>query len=176
MYEKALTFTVLIGLLQLFAAVPPAYMMDYIGRKSILIWGFVVMALSYVVYEIFETGLWAEISILVFIVVMNFSIGTVLWIYLPEIMEDIGVGFAFLVFWVVYAVIVFGYPFFVAATSIQVAFSVFLIGNIVGVIFTAIWVKETKDKTNDQIIEMYLFREGSLAGAGPDTHYPHHTE
>jgi len=159
MYEKALTLTVLLGLLQFLATVPPAYMMDYIGRKSMMIWGFVGMALTYVVYEIFVTGVWAEVSVLVFIVVLNFSIGTVIWIYLPEILPDIGVGFAFLVFWVMYAFFVFGYPFFVAATSIQVAFSVFLIGNIVGIIFTAIWVKETKDKTNDQIIEMYCPKE-----------------
>jgi len=155
MYDSALKLTVLLGVLQVIASVPPALLMDHVGRKSIMIWGFVGMALCYVVYEICVTGVWAQISILVFIMVVNSSIGAVFWTYLPEILPDIGVGFGLQIFWIVGAFFVFAFPLFVAATSIQIAFCVFLVGNIAGIIFTAIWVKETKDKTNDEIIEMY---------------------
>jgi len=159
MYDSALKLTVLLGVLQVIASVPPALLMDHMGRKSIMIWGFVGMALCYVVYEISVTGVWAQISILVFIMVFNSSIGAVIWTYLPEILPDIGMGFALQIFWIVGAFFLFAFPLFVAATSIQIAFGVFLVGNVAGIIFTAIWVKETKDKTNDDIIEMYCPKE-----------------
>jgi len=110
---------------------------------------------TYVVFDIFVDGIWAQISVLVFVMALNCSIGAVIWIYLPEILPDIGVSFVFQLFWVIDAAFIFVFPIVVEYTSLQVAFGVFLAGCVVGTVFVRVWVKETNDKTNDEIIALY---------------------
>jgi len=154
-FNEANNLTVILGTLEIIASVPPAFLLRCFGRKTILMSGFVVMTITYIIYEIAQSGIFAQGSILLFIMALNCSIGAIAWIYIPEVLPDIGVGFAFLIFWATDALFVFLFPIFVGCTSTSVAFLVFLVGNILGFIWTLIVVKETKDKTNDEIVQMY---------------------
>jgi len=66
-----------------------------------------------VVFIIFVNGIWAEISVLSFILVVNISISSVIWIYIPEILPDVGMGLSFVMFWLSDAILIFIYPIMV---------------------------------------------------------------
>jgi hypothetical protein len=159
MYDKARTLSVLLGTLQLLASIPPAFYLRHIGRKPVLWLGFATMAVTYIIYEIWPEGVGAEVAILLFVVLLNSSIGSVAWIYIPEILPDYGVAFSFLVFWGMDTCLIFLFPVIVTYATVGGAFYIFLAGCVLGVIWVLIFVKETKDKTNKEIVEMYCPEE-----------------
>jgi MFS family permease len=155
MYDEARNLTTLFGGLGVIAAIPASWIAVHVGRRILLLIGFPLIIVLYIVFEIFPTGIGADVSLLIFVVALNCTVAIVAWVYLPEILPDVGVGFVFLIFWTTYAVGVFGFPVLVQYTSLRLAFGIFIGMCALGFIWALLWFKETKDKSNSEIIEMF---------------------
>jgi len=159
MYYAAQDLTVLLGTVEFLTSLIPAACIHFFGRTTILKAGFITMGLIYGLYAIVQHGTVAQVAIIFLILIPNFSIESVTWIYIPEILPDIGVGFAFISFWATDALLIFAFPLLAQYTTLGNAFLLFLSGSVAGFIWTSLWVKETKDKSNSEIVKLYCPQE-----------------
>ncbi len=72
--------------------------------------------------------------------------GPITWIYMADILPDVGVAFATAVLWVFSAGVGIVFPAMKNAWSLVTAFDVFLAASIVGLLFDIFIVEETKGK------------------------------
>ena len=154
-FNKARNLTTLVGGLNFVAPIIGSILIYSFGRKDLLIFGLALLIICWLTVVIFLVGVPAEIAILVYIFAFGISLGPIAWIYVAEILPDIGISLAALVNWVSAVIIIQTFPLVQDFTSARVSFSVFLFSCIFGILFVSVFIKETKDKTNAQIIEMF---------------------
>ena len=154
-FDKARGLTTLVGSLNFIAPIIGSMLLSCFGRKDLLIFGLVWLILCWLTAVIFLVGVPTEIAILVYIVAFGISLGPITWIYVAEILPDVGISLATLANWVSGAIIIQMFPLLEDFTSIRVSFGVFLVSCIFGIVFVVLFIKETKDKTNTEIIEMF---------------------
>ena len=86
------------------------------------------------------------ILIVTYISGFSFGSGPITWLYLADILPDIGVSLATAVLWLLTVFIGLGFPWFKNKYSLAGAFIFFFVFSLFGLVFIIFCVKETKGK------------------------------
>lgn len=146
-----------IGVTNCFSTLITLNLIDYIGRKKISIVGSYAMCGLLVLLSIFDSLSYIWVSTVITILyVINFaySLGPVLWIYLPEILPEKGLAFATSIQWVFTIAINVSTSYLMEFSRLftLLLFAGFALGS---AIFCHLAVQETKHKTEAEIRALF---------------------
>jgi sugar porter (SP) family MFS transporter len=160
--NSALTFNVLIGLISIIAMLIALPLLNKFNRRGMLIFGFTGVLVAHLLVGIIGTTLphnalrgWLLlICILLFVGLMQGTIGPLAWLMLSEIfplrLRGVAMGFTVLVLWVTNAIISLAFPSLVASLG----FGTFLLFAFVAglaLLFIGVAVPETKGKSLENL-------------------------
>ena len=156
---QAKIFTTLIGVILIITAYFSGKFIDKFGRKSIFLLGqfFCSLMLFFLLlcgYLSYETPI--KYLILIYILSFGLSLGPVLWVYLPEILPEKGVGLASMANWFSCFVVGLLFPILVQQIKIYGCFLIFCVISVLGLFFIKISVLETQHKTKKEIEDMFM--------------------
>lgn len=155
---NAVMLTTLFGAFNLMATLFSGQVIRRFGRKTILIGGDIGISLWLVLIAIFgylNKAVALNYFIMLYIITFGLSYGPVLWIFVAEILPDIGVGIAILINWIGAFVVAQGFQYYYAAVGIPAAFLSFGLVCLLSLIVIFWKVKETRDLTPHQISRLY---------------------
>lgn len=163
-------FTAIIGIILIFTSYLSGKFLDKFGRKTILLYGhfvctfmlFFLMLCSFLHYQ--EP---TKYLVLLYIFSFGMSLGPAVYVYLPEILPEKGVGISLMFNWICCFLIGLIFPVMLDAFNIGGCFLSFFLISLVGHIYMRINVKETKNKTKKEIEE--IFNTQKKFDEGPDT-------
>jgi len=155
MYDSSIQLTLIMGGLVVASSIPATIWVHYCGRKPILLIGFSIIIPALTIFVIFVTGIEAKISIIVSKLAQDITIASLMSVFLPEILPDVALAFCFLINWIVLGIIVFLFPIIAGYTSMRYAFLIFLCFSVIGLLWVIFFVKETREKTNKEIMILY---------------------
>jgi MFS transporter, SP family, major inositol transporter len=143
-------------------------LINTIGRRVMLITGFALISLFHVLVGasamlLPDTSAAKPYIILIFVVAFVFSmqgtLGPVVWLLLSEIfplkMRSFAMGLCVFMLWIANAGVTFGFPPTVAAFGIAPTFFIFAAIGLLGILFTATLVPETRGKTLEEFEDEY---------------------
>jgi len=155
----AKVFTTLIGVILIITAYLSGKFLDKYGRRSLLLFGQFMCSLTLFLLMLF---CWLSLEeptkylILLFILSFGVSLGPVVFVYLPEILPEKGVGIAIMANWFSCFLIGLLFPIFVDKINIEGCFLIFCIITIVGLVFIKFCVLETRFRSKEEIEEMFM--------------------
>lgn len=103
------------------------------------------------------------VMLLLFVLFFEISSGPITWLYMAEIMHDKSLGVAVVMNWVVNLGIAIGTPYLVKAVGDDKVGYIFIVLGVItllGTLFISIFMKETRNKTPQQIEEMFSADKG----------------
>jgi SP family arabinose:H+ symporter-like MFS transporter len=163
--ESALTQTVIIGSVNVLFTFVALWLIDKVGRKSLLLYGVSGMAiclfgLGFIFYLNLGSGPWVLIFILGYIASFAASLGPIPWVIISEIFptktRGVAMSIAVLILWVsVYMVTQF-FPILLESIGGAFTFWIFMVNAIILVIFVWKIVPETKGKTLEEIEKSWI--------------------
>jgi len=163
----AMSFTVLIGLMLVIATLVSMWIIDKVGRRSLLIFGSVGMAITLgctgMLFRASETHTTLLlICILAYVAIFAVSYGTVAYVIISEIfpihVRGIAVSIATFALWGGNFFVSRFFPVLVENISAANTFFIFSATSIAALIFVVTMVPETKGKTLEEI-EIELHRK-----------------
>ena len=157
--SQAKIFTTIVGVVLIITAYLSGKFIEKFGRKTILITGelvcsimlFFLMLSGYLNYD--EP---TKYLILIFIFSFGASLGPVVWVYIPEILPEKGMGIATMANWLSCFLIGLFFPILLDVINIEGGFLIFFITSVSGLIFIEMFVLETHHKTKEEIEEMFM--------------------
>ncbi len=169
--SASLVATIGVGVTSVLMTILGIWLLGFIGRRKMLIIGFsgVVgsQALLAVVFLLPQSDLASYIilaAMMLFVAFVQCFIGTCVWLLLSEMfplaIRGFAMGIAVFALWTVNAAISFLFPILVVALGSTGTFTVFVLVNIVSLVFVAKFVPETKGHSLEEL-EVH-FRTGSL--------------
>lgn len=170
--NAALVATIGNGVVSVIAALIGMWLINRMGRRSMLLMGLIVVVLAqiflgvvinFMPHSLLQSYM-ALTGVLVFLFFMQMCIGPVYWLLMSELfpnhvrglMNGIAVG----VFWVFNAIVAFLFPVLLSELG-GMTFFLFAVINIGSIIFCTLWLPETKGMTLEQIEQ---FMEQRLSG------------
>lgn len=157
--------TSMIGVAALFGVLVSMWLIDRIGRKSLLMIGSVGMAITQLAVGILlqfniSAGLTPSILIVLYLFLFNISMGPVVWVILGEIFPNHVRGRAMSIatfcMWVANWLISQAFPMIIAEFGDGVTFLLFGIMCIVSFFFVWKVIPETKDKSLEEIEQIWI--------------------
>mmetsp|Transcript_14668 Transcript_14668/g.27190 ORF Transcript_14668/g.27190 Transcript_14668/m.27190 type:complete len:315 (+) Transcript_14668:450-1394(+) len=142
--------TVMVGVANLVPTFFCPVLVEKFGRKTILVWGFVGMAICNIIVGFcssVDANPWVFVGfMLVFLVCFELSIGTVFWVYCSETMIDKSLGIAAAINWVAGAVVVGTLLFLISPDSLGISGTFYLYGGlcVFAWVFLVLFVPESK--------------------------------
>lgn len=141
-------FTLIIGAVNGFGALVTTRVIEKYGRKAVLFWGemalAVILALMSIIATLDATMIWLKILTLFFVFVFSVSIGAVVWTYMSEILMDLGLTIATLASWIACSLVGIFYNMMIEFVGLANTFLIFAIFCAIGTYFILDYIKETK--------------------------------
>ncbi len=150
------------------------YLVDRFQRKTIIVWGFALMAILHLVIagadymlvgEFKATAIWLLGAI--FVGVMQSTMGFITWVVLAELFplkfRGISMGIAVFFMWVMNATVSYLFPLLQASLGLGPVFLIFAAINFIAIGFVIAWLPETANKSLEQL-EQELSSEGNYPG------------
>jgi SP family galactose:H+ symporter-like MFS transporter len=160
-HAGAMLATVGIGVVNVAMTVVGMIIIDRIGRRSLLVIGFLGTAVSLAAIAVAassgsgDLGWVALIGLVVYIAAFAISIGPLPWIMMAEVfplsVRGPGMGLASVANWGFNALVVFSFPVLLQAVGLSVVFGLFAIVCALGVFFTLRFVPETRGASLEDI-------------------------
>lgn len=160
-HAGAMLATVGIGVVNVAMTVVGMIIIDRIGRRSLLVIGFIGTAVSLAAIAVSassgsgDLGWVALIGLVVYISAFAISIGPLPWIMMAEVfplaVRGPGMGLASVANWGFNALVVFSFPVLLQAVGLSVVFGLFAIVCALGVFFTLRYVPETRGASLEDI-------------------------
>lgn len=156
----AMSFTVLIGLTLVIATLVSMWIIDKVGRRSLLIFGSAGMAITLsctgMLFRVSETQTTLLlICLLAYVAIFAVSYGTVAYVIISEIfpghVRGIAVSIATFALWGGNFFVSRFFPVLVENISAANTFFIFAGISVIAFIFVMAWVPETKGKTLEEI-------------------------
>jgi SP family arabinose:H+ symporter-like MFS transporter len=158
--DSALLQTVLIGVINTLFTFVALWLIDRVGRKTLLLWGVTGMIIC-----LFGTGLcfyynivegpWLLLFILGYIACFAASLGPIPWVIMSEIFptktRGVAMSFCTLVLWVGVLAITQFTPMLLENIGGSFTFWLFMVNSIILLIFTWKMIPETKQRTLEEI-------------------------
>lgn len=163
--QAAVTLSTLFGAFNLLATLISGQIIKRFGRKTILIWGDIAITATIVVTAVlFMTDSTSALvyPIFLFIILFGFSYGPVPWIFIAEILPDIGVGIAVLTNWTGSFLVALLFPLLSSDTVMGPGPSFLIFGafGVLALFVLIFFIKETYGLTPAQINEIYSPKVG----------------
>jgi len=137
------------------------FLADRLGRKILLLWGSVGCAIGLLGCMIGATDKHSNamnwifnLSIFFFLIAFEFTHGPVCWLYMSEILPTVWMGYGVASSWVFTILVGLSVPYLFAGIGYwtYLLFVIFMVGTAV---FCSAFIKETKGKNKDQILELF---------------------
>lgn len=163
--ESALLQTVILGLVNTAFTFVAIWLVDKLGRKTLLLWGVAGMTISLLAiglcyYLNITQGSWLLIFIMLYIASFACSLGPIPWVIISEIFptktRGIAMSFATVVLWVGVVLITQLTPLMLGNLGGAVTFWIFMFNAIILFIFTWKVIPETRQKTLEEIEQSWL--------------------
>jgi MFS transporter, SP family, arabinose:H+ symporter len=164
--ESALTQTVIIGSVNLLFTFVALWLIDKVGRKSLLLYGVSGMAvcllgLGIIFFLDLGSGPWVLIFILGYIASFAASLGPIPWVIISEIFptktRGVAMSIAVLVLWVCVYLVTQFFPILLESIGGAFTFWIFMVNAIILVVFVWKVVPETKGKTLEEIEKSWIY-------------------
>jgi len=169
--HAALIATIGNGLVAVVATLIGMWLINRLGRRTILLLGLTVVVLAQVFlgvvmnfmpHSLLQSYL-ALGGVLMFLFFMQMCIGPVYWLLMSELfpthvrglMNGISVG----IFWIFNAIVAFAFPLMLSVMG-GMTFFLFAVINIGSIVFCTLWLPETKGMTLEQIEQFMQQRLG----------------
>lgn len=151
---SATTVTALIGVVNFVASFFGLVLLIFFGYRSLMLLFNALMAASLILLATFSFNhntLGMVTCVLLFIVFFEFSSGTIVWIYNSEILQDKAIGIATFLNMMIALAISVSIPLLVKKVAIGYIFLTFGILTTIGTIFIAVFMVETRGKTQEEV-------------------------
>lgn len=155
--DDQLKQTVFIGAVNLTFTLLAMWQVDKLGRKPLMLFGAVGLAILYILSAIFLQRKSPEAAwfLLAAIGTYAMSIAPVTWVLISEIFPNrirgIATSTAVVALWVAYALLVFTFPILAQKMGTYTPFYIYAGICVIGLLFIQSKVKETKGKTLEQV-------------------------
>ncbi len=160
--SAALVDTIAVGVTSVTMTLLGIWLLGFVGRKKMLVIGFTGVASSQAVLALAfllpESGFRIVIilaAMLVFVAFVQCFIGTGVWLLLSEIfplaIRGFAMGVSVFVLWLVNALISFLFPILNSALGSTGTFAIFVLINIVSIVFVSRVVPETNKRTLESL-------------------------
>lgn len=131
------------------------------GRKTLLIWGQVVMGISLLFvgyFQLMEYTIPLILGICVFIIAFQFTQGPIAWMYAAEVAVDTALGICILALFLSLLEKAITMEFMVHSSLIGPHGMFFILGviTIIGAVFMKVYVKETKGLSDKEKKQLYM--------------------
>lgn len=159
----ALRINIISGVLSVISCVASIPLIDSVGRKPLLIFGSVMMAVALaVIAGVFATGtvidghmhlpghggLIALIAANALVVIFNFSWGAGMWVILGEMFPNqirgAGLAIAGAALWITNFLVSVSFPWVAKFVGLPTTYSFFFISSLLSLFFVILWVRETR--------------------------------
>lgn len=162
--EWAFLMPLLIGVIGFIGVFISMWLVDKVGRKTLMLIGIVGMTFALILIAIgflsSYTGFFTIASIMLYLLIFNFSLGPVVWVILSEIypnaVRGVAMSISTFLMWVANWAITQSFPSMMAHLGGGIAFSIFAVFCAIGFFFTLKYLPETKDKSLEEIETMLL--------------------
>ena len=155
--DDQLKQTVFIGLVNLVFTILAMWQVDKIGRKPLLMFGAMGLAVCYIMSAILlqQRSAYASWALLASIGVYAMTLAPVTWIMISEIFPNrirgLAVSVSVVALWLSYALLVFTFPIMAKQMGTYVPFYIYAGICVIGLIFIKFKVRETKGLSLEQI-------------------------
>ena len=162
--ESALFQTMIIGFVNMLFTVVAIRLIDYWGRRTLLIWGvsgmiFCLFAMGLFFYFEISSGPLLVLFILGFIGSFASSLGPIPWVMISEIfptkVRGTAMSFSIVILWLGVVLVTQFFPVLLDLFGGAYTFWIFMINALILLIFTLIIIPETKQKTLEEIQEIW---------------------
>jgi len=154
-------YTMVIGVINLASAFFATLLINRMGRKTLLLSGTGILFNSLMLLPVcnflFEgsAAMLSKLFIFIYILGFGFSLGSVTWIYISEILPDIGVGVAVLLSWVSCGIVAQCFPYMISWIGLNGSFLFFASCCFGGILLILKWIKETKGRMPHEIAAIF---------------------
>ena len=96
--------TILIGFFNLLAHIPSVYLIKKLPRRTLLVWGHVIIAICHIMVSIFAAStndLGVIVMLIFYIVTYVIANGAIIWLYVSEIVVDSALGLCLFELWLI---------------------------------------------------------------------------
>lgn len=167
--ESALMATLLVGIANCLATVVAIWLIDYLGRRFLLLIGVFGMALSLCALAMstkIEGGqLLALISVIAYVVSFAISLGPVTWVVLSEIfplnIRGMAMGLALFFNWLFNYIVSLTFLLLIADWGLNKTFLFYALMCVVCFVFIFFLIPETKGKSLEEIARMFARKKTS---------------
>lgn len=162
--ESAFMQTVIIGIINTLFTFVAIWLIDKLGRRTLLIYGVGGMIVSLIgviiCFQFNVTGSWLLIFILGFIACFASSLGPIPWVLISEIFptktRGVAMSFCTLILWIGVIFITQFTPILLELFGGAFTFGIFLINSIILFVFVKLKVPETKQRTLEEIEQSWI--------------------
>ena len=150
--------TFFIGLASMISCTFTIWLMKKFGKKSLLISGFILLSIDLliiglVVLYIPEQHTLTAILICAFMFIFFYSLGSTLWAYFGETLNEQGLSLATSFNFLSNIIVVLAFPYAINSFGLEYAFFFFSVCMMIAAVYCIIDVSETKNKIREGIIE-----------------------
>jgi len=162
--ESALFQTMIIGFVNMLFTLVAIRFIDYWGRRTLLIWGIsgmvsCLLGMGMFFYFEITSGSLLLLFILGFIASFASSLGPIPWVLISEIFptktRGTAMSFSIVILWLGVVLITQFFPVLLSLFGGAFTFWIFMINTLILLIFTLIFIPETKQKTLEEIQEIW---------------------
>ena len=162
--ESALFQTMIIGFVNMLFTLVAIRLIDYWGRRTLLIWGLFgivscLLGMGMFFYFEITSGPLLLLFILGFIASFASSLGPIPWVLISEIFptktRGTAMSFSIVILWLGVVLITQFFPVLLSLFGGAFTFWIFMINALILLIFTLIFIPETKQKTLEEIQEIW---------------------
>jgi len=162
--ESALFQTMIIGFVNMLFTLVAIRFIDYWGRRTLLIWGIsgmvsCLLGMGMFFYFEITSGSLLLLFILGFIASFASSLGPIPWVLISEIFptktRGTAMSFSIVILWLGVVLIAQFFPVLLSLFGGAFTFWIFMINALILLIFTLIFIPETKQKTLEEIQEIW---------------------
>jgi len=157
--DRQLWETVIIGIVNTLFTLLAMWQVDKLGRKPLIMYGSIVLSISYLILAVLlrnqAPAAWISVFVLLAIAVYATSLAPVTWVIISEIFPNHIRGkasaFAILCLWGAYFILVFTFPLLAKSLGTYGPFYLYSGICLLGFLFIRYNVKETKGQSLEQL-------------------------
>ncbi len=161
--------TVGVGLVNMLTTVLAMWLVEKVGRRKLLYIGFAGAAATLIIISMgaqlqtVHLGMITFFAVLAYIAFFAIAIGPIPHIMMAEIfpihVRNTGMGMASICNWGFNFLVVFSYPIFIKGLGISTTFWLYAVACILGLLFTRLYVPETRGVSLEDITEHLLSKK-----------------
>ena len=148
--------SVIIGIVTLIGALLVPFVVEKYGRRLLLLLGTFIIFICLILISIFsmmKLRIPATIAVFIYAFVYSWSLASLSWIFITDLLPDIGIGCANFLIWLMQLLITFIFPLIANPDALDLYGAFFIFAGIIFVafFFFLFYVPETKGKTKSEI-------------------------